>query len=884
MRGRATVIAFHGSMSVRTSVFAGLLVFGLCLGSPSSLAGGEERVSLDLKRAPLREALETLAQRTGLHLVYANRLLEGVTVAGRVSGTPAEAVAQLLRGACLGARWSDARRVTLYPLPNAAPVELRGHVTGLNGPLPGAVVRLVGANRIAVADEGGYFELPRLPSQGATLRVHADGHVPALVSWRPERDGLELTLLLSARPFVTERLTVTAPLSRSAAQAMTEGGVTVAPDELYQRGSATRDLFQGLRALPGVDAGFADAGVSVHGARPSENLVLLDQIKLYQLDHAMGYFSALNPDAIQDIAVFKGGAPAQYGDRIAGVLDMRVKGDVLGRRELRAGFDRDLAHATALQPLGSRATVLVSARQSISEATARSVSDRIFASAFNEAPPASQGAELDFLDVARDFHFEDQLLRFTWRPNDRDTWRATGFRGEDSALERLSIVDPEDPDFEPLLGYQRDSQWGNDGASLRWSRKWAGGQTRLAATWSRFASDFEFFELADAGDFGLEEDAPIERTFDSRIEESGFELAHLFEWDGRHALELGLFGSRINVDFREAIQAVQLEETERDETEQRGLFLQHEWHGAPGFHSLVGVRIGHNESSDTDYVDPRFSVQMDIGPHSSLYASWGEFRQFALRSADTANYFAGIPTWFLAGEDGPLPGVSRNAQMGFRYDRAGFRFETEVYLKSQEGSLSKLFDPLQPEFEVFQWVESHRGVDLLAEKRVGGWVGRVSYSFRRSRVIREALRDEALDYPADRDRPHSLHLAVSRQTRRWDFLASWRYVSGAPYGEPTPFLRDFDGDDVFWELGAPANPNALRLPAAQTVDARLGYRFALGRGEAQLGVSVANLFDRRNILSRLFAIEDEDFEDPLVFPIDVEGFGRRISLEGQIRF
>lgn len=45
---------------------------------------------------------------------------------------------------------------------------------------------------------------------------------------------------------------------------------------------------------------------------------------VYNASHLLGFFSVFNADAIKDVALYKGTHPAQYGGRLASVLDVKM--------------------------------------------------------------------------------------------------------------------------------------------------------------------------------------------------------------------------------------------------------------------------------------------------------------------------------------------------------------------------------------------------------------------------------------------------------------------------------------------------------------------------------------------------------------------------------
>ena len=86
-----------------------------------------------------------------------------------------------------------------------------------------------------------------------------------------------------------------------------------------------RDILKTIQLLPGIKAaGEGNSGFYVRGGSADQNLILLDEANVYNASHLLGFFSTFNSDAIKDVAVYKGGMPAQYGGRLASVLDIRM--------------------------------------------------------------------------------------------------------------------------------------------------------------------------------------------------------------------------------------------------------------------------------------------------------------------------------------------------------------------------------------------------------------------------------------------------------------------------------------------------------------------------------------------------------------------------------
>jgi CarboxypepD_reg-like domain/TonB-dependent Receptor Plug Domain len=87
-----------------------------------------------------------------------------------------------------------------------------------------------------------------------------------------------------------------------------------------------KDILKTIQLLPGIkSAGEGNSGFSVRGGATDQNLILLDEAPVYNASHLFGFFSTFNSDAIKDATIIKGNSPAQYGGRLASVLDVKMK-------------------------------------------------------------------------------------------------------------------------------------------------------------------------------------------------------------------------------------------------------------------------------------------------------------------------------------------------------------------------------------------------------------------------------------------------------------------------------------------------------------------------------------------------------------------------------
>ncbi|MEY3941997.1 MAG: hypothetical protein RIR07_883, partial [Bacteroidota bacterium] len=125
------------------------------------------------------------------------------------------------------------------------------------------------------------------------------------------------------------------------------------------------DILKAIQLMPGVQSGTeGTSGFYVRGGGPDQNLMLIDGVPVYNVNHLFGFFSVFNADAINSVDLIKGGFPANYGGRLSSVLDVRMKEG--NRKEWKATGAIGLISSklTVEGPLWKdRTSVLLSARR-----------------------------------------------------------------------------------------------------------------------------------------------------------------------------------------------------------------------------------------------------------------------------------------------------------------------------------------------------------------------------------------------------------------------------------------------------------------------------------------------------------------------------------------
>jgi hypothetical protein len=85
------------------------------------------------------------------------------------------------------------------------------------------------------------------------------------------------------------------------------------------------DIMRSLQMIPGVKtSNDVSSRYYVRGGGSDQNLVLLDGVTIYNPYHALGIFSIIDPEIINNVQFYKGSFPVEYGGRLSSVMNIKT--------------------------------------------------------------------------------------------------------------------------------------------------------------------------------------------------------------------------------------------------------------------------------------------------------------------------------------------------------------------------------------------------------------------------------------------------------------------------------------------------------------------------------------------------------------------------------
>ena len=219
------------------------------------------------------------------------------------------------------------------------------------------------------------------------------------------------------------------------------------------------DVLKAIQLLPGVQNGSeGSAGMYVRGGGPDENLLLLDGVPVYNVNHMMGFFSVFNPDALKNVTLYKGSFPAHFGGRLSSVVDIRMKeGDM-------QQYHGNVSVGLISSKLNFEGPI-VKDKLSFNLSFRRTYSDLLMKPALWIA----RHAEKDMSKLKAGYYFYDFNGKLNWKISDKDRLYLSFYSGDDAIFFGVKYRDYAYENVKYTDNMGLNWKWGNKVSALRWN-------------------------------------------------------------------------------------------------------------------------------------------------------------------------------------------------------------------------------------------------------------------------------------------------------------------------------------------------------------------------------------------------------------------------------
>ncbi len=577
------------------------------------------------------------------------------------------------------------------------------------------------------------------------------------------------------------------------------------------------DVLRSLLTLPGVTSvGEGTVGFNVRGGSADQNLILLNDMTLFNPTHVFGLFSAVDPDVIRGLELYKSAIPERLGGRISSVMDISTKD----------GNSKELTGTVGIGPMTSRfmlegplakekSTILVGGRLTYSDWLIRNLKD-----------PSFKNSRAGFQDLL--LHFSDKLT-------DKDQLYITAYASNDRF--RLSA----DSTYRYVNANGR-IKWRHN-YSDKFSHVISAGVDHYRYSITTNSNPVNEFDLG----FGINQ-------YSGRAD-------FKYTPDNRHEITMGLQHIQYQLDPGQitptnAASLVKPVNLQQERATESALFLGDQFRISEKFSVQGGVRFVYyrktgpatvyiyqdgqprRENTVIDSVqytngkpiankqgpEFRFSARYLISNRASVKLSVNTLQQFIQVISNTT---AISPTdiWKLSDTYiQPQKGTQFSVGYYLQPGSKGIEISVEAYYKNTKHILDYksgarlLLNPAL-EREVINTDGKAYGAEFQIKKNQGKFNGWLSYTYMRSFLkVNDPLAGETINnndfYRANFDKPHIVNLVTNyRFTQRVSLSINTTYSTGRPVTFPVGIYDVGGAPRVFY-----SERNAYRIPDFFRVD------------------------------------------------------------------
>ena len=623
------------------------------------------------------------------------------------------------------------------------------------------------------------------------------------------------------------------------------------------------DILKALQSVPGIRSyGDGSSLFYVRGGNSDQNLLLLDETPIYNPSHLFGFFSALSPDAVNDIQVYKGDFPAAYGGRLSSVVDVKAREGNMKHFGFGGNLGPYASNISVEGPIWkNHASFFVSGR----------LSTLNWLNYFLKDQPSFN------------IQFYDINAKLNLIPNDNNRFYLTFYTGRDDFSRYNSSA------------YRTYGiSWNNILGTARWNhifnKKLFSNTTFNYSRYNYYlytSESQESFWTSSIANLTLKSDFTWFLNADNTLK-SGIEITNYKSNPGN--LNKGAGSNKTSSGTR-VPEYTSMQYVFYLGNEQRignhlvlkyGIrlplwqdFGQTTVYFFDANYQLIDSSKYKKNISYYTYLspEPRLSVIYNITDQSSLKFGYSRNTQFMQQLTNTTGPFTSLEVWAFSGPNIPAQKVDQWA-LGWYQKAARNRLmlSAEVFYKvylyhlDYRDHANLLYNPLI-EGELRFGKAWAYGLELMLRKAEGKFTGWISYTFSRSLVQTNGVNNSET-YPSNFDSPNDLCINVSYDNHRhWAFSAVWYYHTGSPVTTPTGFYYN-NG----YSVPVYGERNNSRLPDYHRLDLSVTYRISKPEKRFQQNVilTLYNAYGRYNPFALSFN-RVLDANGNLVVPSNMNG-------------
>lgn len=828
--------------------------------------------NIEFKGETLADALTKVSGKLKIKVAFDAQKAAKVQINRQVTGnTPEEFMQNLLSGLSFDYVYKHNRFLLVekqeIALKDTVSCRVLGAITDRESgeQLPYAAVVLPELNMNTYASSSGSFSFKNIQSNPFRLVVNFIGYDPVdtLVHWiNPEQS---LNFQLKRKVQLMDTVVVKSPrLEMIDFRNDVDFATTINVSKLIDLPIlAETDIFRTLQLLPGISYSENSSELSIHGGSSDQNLILFDGQTLYNLSHYYGMISSLNPNVVKDVQVFKGGFDSRYGERVSGIVDITAKSGNHQRMRVYGDVNLISGNITAEVPLGDKIALVAAYRRTYSDLYSTEYSKKVSRGVLKDFRRDSSNVDII---TTPSFRFYDYNTKFTYRPNERESFSVSYYGGKDYFDNSYSYSE----NYKNLLvnvdNVDRNN-WSNFGLSAIWTKQW---NTSLytniqigASGYSNSSNNKVTIDKTSIESFAPSSDPrnPLPEKInnfvlndENNLKDYALSIKNSYSLNDKHLFYFGALLRKNSTYYYKDAGDTLIYDLIDKENMVGSLYFLDKMKVNEALTVKPGLRVNYYDGTKKVYIEPRLAMGIDLDSKSSLRMAYGHYCQYIsqIGSPQATGYLKNF--WVLADGDTHPVITSDHFVIGADFQLGDFLLDMEAYYKKLYGiqeyfyisHLRRYSDPekfnpspngeneipaTEEKASFFLSGEGNAyGIDFLLQYKRKTYTGWMSYSISRSLQSFNGI-NFGHSLPSPTDQLHQFSFNNMLSLGNWNFGSIFLFSTGRPfyYSIPESPFRYYD-----------------RVPDYFRTDLSANYLLKIGTSQFKLGASIINLFNTQN--------------------------------------
>lgn len=603
---------------------------------------------------------------------------------------------------------------------------------------------------------------------------------------------------------------------------------------------AEADLIKAYQLMPGIQSGMeGSSGLYVRGGNPDENLILLDDVPLYYVNHLGGFISIFNTDAINSTKLIKGGFPARYGSRLSSVLDV----------SMRDGNMKNHKKNFSIGILNTKLSVEGPIKKDTSSfiLSLRGLPWEILMRPFTLI--ATEGISLGY-------NYYDMNAKFNRKINHKNRIYFSFYKGDDNIVSALKGGN------DALQAGKFKSRWGNTMGAFRWNYLFNSiffSNTIVSYTRYRFLNRFDFQDKEKDNSYFEEfytdiSDLSLKSNFELNLSNK---YRMLFGFNSiAHSFNPGM------TVFQQSVNSASVNDTSYGYKKLSGmenrLYLENKVKLTSYLSGNIGLHASHYLIGSTNYysLQPRILLNFLVADYFSVKTSYSQMQQYV--HLLTGSVISTPMDIWVPATNTIRPSRSRQFSLGVykSFQDGLFELSIEGYYKTlknliayKEGTSFYTLNQAWENSIETNGIGKSYGVEFLLQKKEGRLTGWLGYTYAKAERQFSNI-NQGRAFPFKYDRRHDVSLVgIYRLNEKINFSTAWILGSGYPYTLNVAHYKMHDNfEPLFWnnQIFIFADRNKHRMRAYHRFDFGMNIKKETEKGLRTWTFSIYNAYNRQN--------------------------------------